>query len=115
MAATRKCLNTEEEFWLAVAESLSVRQVLGYIRLVPAGSNYKTVHARITKLSFDAHYFTGAGWNLGTQYRSFGRKATLEEILVKNSAYAFTHGLRGRLLKEGWKIHQCDSCSLEMW
>ena len=30
-----------------VAESLSVRQVLECIGLVPAGTNYKTVHARV--------------------------------------------------------------------
>ena len=84
-----------------MAESLSVRQVLSYIGLVPTGGNYKIVHARIAKLGFDANYFTGAGWNLGTRDRSFGRKATLEEILVKNSAHAFMHGLRGRLLKDG--------------
>ncbi|MEJ7662239.1 MAG: hypothetical protein WKG07_23055 [Hymenobacter sp.] len=47
MAANRKCLSTDEEFCQAVADSLSVRQVLGRIGLVPAGGNYKTVHARI--------------------------------------------------------------------
>jgi len=31
MAATRKCLSTDDEFRQAVAESLSVRQVLGHI------------------------------------------------------------------------------------
>jgi hypothetical protein len=52
MAATRKCLSTDEEFRLAV-ESLSVRQVLARIGLVPAGGNYKTVHSRIAKMELD--------------------------------------------------------------
>jgi hypothetical protein len=99
MAATRKCLSTDEEFRLAV-ESLSVRQVLARIGLVPAGGNYKTVHSRIAKLELDTSHFTGAGWNVGARYRSFGRKAGFGEILVEHSPYAFTHGLRGRLLKE---------------
>jgi hypothetical protein len=115
MAATRKCFSTDEEFRQAVAESLSVRQVLNCIGLVPAGGNYKTVHARIAKLGLDITHFTGAGWNVGARFKAFGRKATLEEILVENSAYAFTHGLRGRLLKEGVKRHQCENCGLTEW
>ena len=115
MAATRKCLSTDEEFQLAVAESLSVRQVLGRIGLVPAGGNYKTVHSRVKELGLDTSHFTGAGWNVGLRYRSFGRKAALEEILVADSPYAFTHGLRGRLLKEGWKKHRCEGCELSEW
>lgn len=67
-----------------MAESLSVRQVLSYIGLVPAGGNYKTVHARIAKLGLDTNHITGADWNVGIRCRSFGRKTTLEEILVKN-------------------------------
>ena len=59
MAATRKCLSTDDEFRQAVAESLSVRQVLGRIGLVPAGGNYKTVHS--------PHCEAGAG------YQSFHR------------------------------------------
>ena len=115
MAAKRKCLTTDDEFRTAVAESLSVRQVLSRIGLVLAGGNYKTVHSRIAKLGLDISHFTGAGWNVGARYKSFGRKATLPEILVANSPYAFTHGLRGRLLKEGLKLHQCESCHLTVW
>ena len=115
MAATRKCLSTDEEFRLAVADSLSVRQVLGRIGLVPAGGNYKTVHTRIQLLGLDTSHFTGAGWNTGARYKVFGRKAALEEILVENSPYAFTHGLRGRLLKEGWKQPKCERCGLAEW
>jgi hypothetical protein len=100
MAATRKCLSTDDEFGQAVAASFSVRQVLGSIGLVPAGGNYKTVYARIAKLGLETSHFTGAAWNQGARYKIFGRKATLAENLVENSPYAFTHGLRGRLLKE---------------
>ena len=115
MAAPRKCFSTDDAFRQAVATSLSVRQVLEQIGLVPAGGNYKTVHTRIKKLGLDTSHFTGAGWNVGTRYKAFGRKATLEEILVENSPYAFTHGLRGRLLKEGWKQHKCEQCGLTEW
>jgi len=54
--------------------------------LVPAGGNCKTVHVRIKLLALDTSHFTGAGWNTGLRYRSFGRKATLEEIIVEKFA-----------------------------
>ena len=99
MATIRRCLSTDEEFRQAVAESLSVRQVHERIGLVPAGGNYKTVHSRVKQLGLDTSHLTGAAWNQGARYKAFGRKATLEEVLVEHSPYAFTHGLRGRLLK----------------
>ena len=80
-----------------------------------AGENYKTVQGRIQQLGLNIDHFTGRGWNTGLRYRSFDGKAALEEILVKNSPYAFTHGLRGRLLKEEWKEHQCEVCELSNW
>jgi len=85
MAASRKCFSTDDEFRQAVAESLSVRQVLERVGLVPAGGNYKTVHSRIKLLELDISHFTGTGWNVGAHYKAFGRKATLQEILVENS------------------------------
>ena len=115
MANTRKCQCTDEEFRQAVAECLSVRQVLNRIGLVPAGGNYKTVHARIARLGLDTSHWTGAAWNQGARYRAFSPKTALEEILIENSPYAFTHGLRGRLLKEGWKGYQCEQCELREW
>ncbi|GAA4013866.1 hypothetical protein GCM10022408_28740 [Hymenobacter fastidiosus] len=104
---------TDAEFGEVVAQSLSVAQVIQQLGLVPAGGNYKTVQARIARLQLSTAHFTGQGWNTGLRYRSFGRKAFLPEILVENSPYAFTHGLRGRLLKEGWKQHQCEECGLQ--
>ncbi|WP_394335379.1 HNH endonuclease [Hymenobacter amundsenii] len=115
MANTRKCSCSDDEFRQAVSESLSVRQVLHRIGLVPAGGNYKTVYTRIARLALDTNHFTGAAWNQGARYRAFGPKAALEEILIVNSPYAFTHGLRGRLLKERWKSHQCERCELREW
>lgn len=115
MAAPRKSLTTDDEFRQAVAESLSVAQVLGRIGLVPAGGNYKTVHARIARLGLDTSHFTGAAWNQGARYKSFGRKAQLHEILVENSPYNFTHGLKKRLLQEKLKSWRCEDCGLAEW
>ena len=115
MANTRKCLSTDDEFRRAVAESLSVRQVLDRIGLVPAGGNYKTVQTRIARLGLDTAHFTGAAWNQGARFRRFGKCAEIAELLVENSAYHFTHGLKKRLLKEGLKEHRCEECGLAEW
>jgi len=115
MAATRKCLSTDDEFRQAVAASLSVRQVLSCIGLVPAGGNYKTVHDRIKRLNLDTGHFTGAGWNVGARYRNINPTAALTDIMVENSTYNFTHGLKKRLLKEGVKSHRCEGCGLTEW
>ena len=115
MAATRKCLSTDEEFRQAVAASLSVRQVLSCIGLVPAGGNYKTVHSRIRQLGLDTSHFTGKGWNQGVRFQKFGKCSPLTDILIENSEYHFTSGLKKRLLKELLKEHRCEMCGRKKW
>ena len=115
MAATRKCLSTDDEFRQAVADSLSVRQVLGRIGLVPAGGNYKTVHTRIARLELDTSHFTGAAWNQGARFRMLGQPFSWENILVENSTYTSTNRLRNRLIAHGLKAHRCEECGLTKW
>lgn len=115
MAAKRKCLSTDEEFRRAVAGSLSVRQVLSRIGLVPAGGNYKTVHDRIKRLGLDTSHFTGAGWNVGPRYRDIGQPFTWDGLLVENSTYASTFRLRNRLIQHGLKEAKCEHCNLTQW
>ncbi|RFP65404.1 HNH endonuclease [Hymenobacter lapidiphilus] len=115
MANTRKCLSTDDEFRQAVAESLSVRQVLSRIGLVPAGGNYKTVHTRVARLGLDTSHWTGAGWNQGERFQKFGKSTLLTDILVENSEYHSTYGLKNRLLKALLKERQCEVCNLTEW
>jgi 5-methylcytosine-specific restriction endonuclease McrA len=115
MAAPRKHRVEDSQFNEIVAQSLSIAPVLGKLGLVPAGGNYKTVQTRTTRLRIDTGHFTGSAWNTGSRYRSFGRKASSSEVLIGNSTYAFTHGLKRRLIKEGWKKHQCEECGREQW
>ena len=115
MAATRKCLSTDDESRLAVAASLSVRQVLGHIGLVPAGGNYKTVHARIARLELDTSHFTGAGWNVGARFKMLGQPFSWENILIENSKYTSTYRLRNRLIEYDLKEHRCEECGLTEW
>ena len=115
MAAIRKCLSTDEEFRQAVADSLSVRQVLSRIGLVPAGGNYKTVHARIAKLELDTSHFTGAAWNQGTRSRILGQPFSWEGILIENSLYTSSSRLRNRLIEHRLKAPICEGCMLAEW
>ncbi len=115
MAATRKCVSTDDEFRQAVAGSLSVRQVLGRIGLVPAGGNYKTVHSRIAKLGLDTSHFTGAAWNQGARFIMLGQAFSWDNILVENSTYTSTTRLRNRLITHGLKQPRCESCGLCKW
>ena len=115
MAAPRKCISTDDEFRAAVSSSLSVRQVLSRIGLVPAGGNYKTVHNRIERLGLDTSHFTGAGWNVGARYRMVGQPFSWDGILVENSAYTSTFRLRNRLIEYGLKEAKCEGCGLAEW
>ena len=115
MAAIRKCLSSDNESRVAVAESLSGRQVLGRIGLVPAGGNYKTVHGRIAKLGLDTGHFTGAGWNVGARYRDVGQPFFWDGVLVQNSTYTSTFRLRKRLIQHGLKDAKCEHCQLTEW
>ncbi|TGE21745.1 HNH endonuclease [Hymenobacter aquaticus] len=114
MAAIRKCLSTDDEFRQAVAESLSVARVLNRIGLVPAGGNYRTVHARIARLGLDKSHFTGAAWNVGSRYRNVNKPANLEALLVEGSNYQ-TFKLKARLIAEGRFVRSCSACKLTHW
>ncbi|SES81878.1 HNH endonuclease signature motif containing protein [Hymenobacter actinosclerus] len=115
MANIRKCTCSDAEFQQAVAECLSVRQVLSRIGLVPAGGNYKTVHARVARLGLDTSHWTGAAWNQGERFRAFGTPFCWDDILVENSTYASTFRLRKRLIEYGLKEHRCEACTLSEW
>ncbi|MGI4872140.1 MAG: hypothetical protein ACRYFX_13315 [Janthinobacterium lividum] len=113
--ASRKCLSTDDEFRQAVAESLSVRQVLSCIGLVLAGGNYKTVHSRIQQLGLDTSHFTGKGWNTGARFRMLGQPFSWDGILVENSTYTSTFRLRNRLVEHGLKEREYEKCGLTEW
>ena len=115
MAATRKCLSTDDEFRQAVAKSLSVRQVLSRIGLVPAGGDYKTVHARIAKVGLDTTHFMGAAWNQGARYRILGQPFSWESILIEDSLYTSTTRLSNRLIANGLMEAKCEQCGLVEW
>ena len=106
---------TEAALRAAVADSTAVAQVIAKLGLIPAGGNYKTVQGKIKDYGIDTSHFMGASWNQGERYRAFGKRAVLDELLVENSSYNFTHGLKKKLLKEQLKEYRCEECGLSEW
>ena len=49
----------------AAAKSRSIRQVLLFLGLQPAGGNYDHVKRYLKELKIDTSHFSGKGWNKG--------------------------------------------------
>jgi hypothetical protein len=104
---------TEEQFIDAVKTSTSIRQVLNKLGLKEAGGNYVISKTRIKNLGLDTSHFKGQGWNKG---KKLGPKRKLEELLVIDKKHPYqSYKLKNRLLQEGIKIHQCESCGISEW
>lgn len=106
MAKGRKW--TEDDLITAVNSSLSIRQVIKALGLVPAGGNYTQVKRYINELDLDTSHFKGQGWskNLKVQRR---KPKPLDEILTKNSRYQ-SYKLKKRLFKAKLKKPVCEEC-----
>ncbi len=92
----------------AVETSISRRQVLQKLGLVPAGGNYEQIKRYIESEKIDTSHFLGKGSNLG---RKIPRTPTftLKQILVKQSTFQ-SYKLKHRLFKEGIKTPICELC-----
>ncbi len=90
---------TTDELREAAKQSISIAETLRKLGIVPAGGNYDTIRKRIKEAGVDISHFRGEGWAKGQPKRAVVKR-TLEEIMVKDSTYTSTHGLRKRLLKE---------------
>lgn len=92
----------------AVAESRSVRQVLGKLGLKQAGGNYAQIKKYLEQLNIERKHFTGPGWSKGLRVtRNPG--VPLEELLVTNSHYQ-SFKLKKRLFEANLKHKQCEEC-----
>jgi HNH endonuclease len=105
---------TDQQFIDAVKNNFSVRTALKELGLAPAGGSYKLFHARVKKMGLDTSHFTGQGHLKGKE-NMWHPKIPLEEILVRNSKYHNTSGLRRRLVKEGFLENKCSRCGIDNW
>jgi len=98
-----------------VKENYSVAECLRKLNLRPAGGNYKWFKFYTKTNNIDTSHFTGKGWSFGKKISYENRKLPLNLILVENSSYSSSNHLKKRLLKEGLKKHQCETCNNTTW
>ncbi len=99
---------TDQKLVSAVLISVSYRQVISLLGLIPAGGNYEQVKQRISSLGLDVTHFTGSLWNAGTTYHNKSR-VELANLLVKNSNVQSCK-LKNRLYEVGLKQPICEMC-----
>lgn len=105
---------TDEELTKAVKNSFSIAGVCRELGIRPVGGNYKTLKSKIKLLKLDTSHFTGRGWNVGLKFRP-RKEIPLKDILVEDSSYKSTLGLKKRLLKSNLKEHKCEICGNTEW
>jgi hypothetical protein len=105
----------EDQFRKAVAESVSIAQVIRTLGLAVSGGSYATVAHWIAVWDLDASHFTGQAW-VGTRPSRLnpGQKHTLDTIFCKGSAFP-TSRLLAILLREGLRERRCERCRLAKW
>ena len=102
---------TDQDIINAVKTSLSIRQVILKLNLIPAGGNYSTIHNKIKKLNLDTSHFTGQLWSKGKQTKL---KVPIEDYLLNKQSIQ-SHKLKIRLLREGYFTHKCHNCNNTHW
>lgn len=110
-----KYKHTKEKLEEAVKNSLAIAGVCRELGLKITGGNYKTLNNKIREWGIDTSHFTGAAWNQGEQFKNFGKKYELKDILIENSPYQNTNSLKIRLYKEGVKQEKCEECGIVEW
>ena len=95
----------------AVKNSLSIRQVLESLGIVPAGGNYQTVKRRLVKYNIDTSHFHGQSWNKG---KITGPRKHIKSYLIKNSTMQ-SFKLKKRLLSDKVFEHKCYNCDKISW
>lgn len=98
-----------------VKNSLTLAEVCRKLKIRPVGGNYKTLNKYIKIYEIDKSHFTGQGWNSGENYKYFGKKYDLEEIMIENSTYTSTGRLKIRLINGGLKKDICEECGITEW
>jgi len=105
---SRKRTWTKQELKKATKKSLSIRQVLFKLNLIPAGGNYSQIKKYLKLYKIDIQHFKGRGWNKGMKIIGTPR-IPLNKILVKNSNFQ-SYKLKNRLFVAKLKLPKCEEC-----
>ena len=94
-----------------VASSISKRECLIKLGLVPYGGNYRVLEKYLDLYEIDTSHFLGQGWNVGN---SPAEVKPIEKYF-NNEIPITSFKLKNRLLREGIKKHTCEKCGLSTW
>lgn len=98
-----------------VKNSLTTAEVCRKLGIRPVGGNYKTLKKYFQIYNIDNSHFTGQGWNCGENYKHYGKTFSLEEIMIENSTYGSSTGLKKKLINEKIKEDKCEECGITEW
>jgi len=96
----------------ALKSQSSIAAALRSVSLKPdSGGAYVRCRRLIAEYHIDTSHFKGHGWNKG---KTLPPRRPIEDYLSGQTRIS-SHKLRLRLLKEGLKKHQCESCQRTSW
>lgn len=99
-----------DTLYRASKNSLSLTDMLKYVKLRAAGGNYRTLKKYIDLYNIDiSHFNSDEIRKEKLKQITFKNKKELSEILVENSSYSRT-SLKHRLYEEGIKERKCELC-----
>jgi len=110
-----KYIHTKEQMGDAVAKSKSIAGICRELGIKPCGGNYRTIHDKLDLWNIDTSHFTGQAHNQGVDFKPFGNKYELGDVLIENSPYKSSYHLKSRLYKEGYKDPKCERCGISNW
>jgi hypothetical protein len=105
---------TENELRDAIKTSISIRQAINKLGLIPAGGNYKTIKVKIQALRIDVSHFKGKGWLKGKTH-NFLQETNLQEIFDGKHPIYQTSRLKKRLINEKYLKKECNKCKRKEW
>lgn len=113
---------TREELELAVADSLSMAQVLTAFQLPTVGRAHHELRRRLRELAIDTSHFRGQGWSRGETIRTHPsvaksvarRTFTNDEVFIANGPMIGGPLLARRLRLLGWD-YCCQWCGVREW
>lgn len=106
---------TLEQVRKVVSKQRSKAGVLKKLGLGLGGANYRWLNSVLSRYKLDTKHFLGQGHLRGTSH-DWGRKISLDKILVKNSTYLNTSALKKRLYADYLLTEVCYNCGQEpMW
>jgi len=99
----------------AVVRARSWAEVHRLLGLTVGGRSYPMLRARAGELGLETAHFRDKGWRRGATTAPPGVRLPLADVLVEDSSYTKSHGLRLRLIAEGLKEARCEGCGGTEW